>query len=74
MKEISLDTNLYELIKQHPDLKEIMFELGFTEIIKPGMLNTVGRMMSLRKGCNFRKIEISELIKKFEQHNYKVID
>ena len=70
---ISLDTKIYELIKVHPEIKDIMFDLGFKDIIKPGMLNTVGRIMTLRKGCDLRKMAVNDVISTFELEGYTVL-
>ncbi len=74
MKKISLDTKIYSLIKEHPDIKDIMFELGFKDIVKKNILQTVGRIMTLRKGCYFRNIEIRELVDFFAKYQYEFID
>lgn len=34
-----------------------MKKLGFEDIVKPGMLQTVGRIMTLKKGCEFRNFD-----------------
>ncbi len=51
MKKINGDQTVYELIQQHPALKEVLVELGFTPLNNERMLNTVGRVMTLNKGA-----------------------
>lgn len=58
MKTISVNTSIYELVKKHPEIVEILFNLGFEDITKPMMLNTVGRIMNLKKGSKMRNIEM----------------
>jgi len=74
MNQISIDMSLYKLIKKHPDLKKIMYDIGFKEIVKANMLQTVGRMMTLRKGCQSRRIEISDLKKTLETYGYSLLE
>lgn len=62
-KEINLDEPLLSIINRYPDLLDILYELGFTQIKMPGMLQTAGRFMTLRNGCELRKIDI-EILKK----------
>jgi hypothetical protein len=42
-----------------------MKSLGFTDIVKPGMLQIAGRIMTLKKGCEFKKINYEEAKKRF---------
>lgn len=60
---IDLEHSVYELSKECPDLMNILLELGFHDIVKPGMLNTAGRFMTLPKGAAMQRIDL-ELIKK----------
>ena len=50
MKKINGKQTVYTLIQEHPELKEVLVNLGFTPLNDPKMLNTVGRMMPLLKG------------------------
>lgn len=74
MKRISLNESIYELVTKHPEIKEILFDLGFKDIIKPGMIQTVGKFMNLKKGSVSKKIDISTIIEKLESGGYEVID
>jgi hypothetical protein len=57
MKILSDKTTIYKLSKECEETLNIMKGLGFEDIIKPGMLQTAGRIMTLKKGCEFRKID-----------------
>ena len=60
-KEINLDQTLLSLVITYPELIDILYDLGFTQIKAPGMLKTAGRFMTLRSGCELRKIELERL-------------
>ena len=60
-KEINLDQTLLSLATTYPELIDILYDLGFTQIKAPGMLKTAGRFMTLRSGCELRKIELERL-------------
>jgi uncharacterized protein len=60
-KIINLDHTLFELINEHPELLEILYDFGFTQIKALGMLNTAGRFMTLRMGCDLRKLSLENL-------------
>ena len=57
MKTLSSKITIYDLAKECPQTIEIMKDLGFTEIAKPGMIKVAGRFMTLKKGCEMRKID-----------------
>ena len=58
-KIIDLKKTVHELVKEYPEVKEIMLELGFTEITKPAKLQTLGRVMTIPKGAEMMKISNS---------------
>ena len=72
-KQIDLKKSVYELVKENPELKEFLAELGFKDILLPGMLETAGRIMTLEKGSKMKKIEMTDIIKKLEDKGYKVV-
>jgi hypothetical protein len=54
-----LDSNrsVYALTNQYPDLIEALASLGFSGLAEPNMLNTVGRVVSLKTGAKIKGIE-----------------
>ncbi len=36
------------IIKEHPEVKELLIDLGFKPLSNPAMLNTVGKVPSLK--------------------------
>ena len=61
MKEADFSKNLFDLVSEHPEIKDIMSKLGFTAINKPGMLQTAGRYMKRylwKKSFNLLKIKV----------------
>lgn len=72
MKTISLDETIHSLVIRYPESKNILVELGFKDVIIPVMLQTAGKMMTLRKGSNFKKIELKTIIQTFESYGFKI--
>ena len=74
MERIKLDLNdsVYELCKNHPDIIDILINLGFTDIIKPGMLQTAGRVMTIPKGAAAKKIDMEVIQQAFSEKGYEV--
>lgn len=61
-KRIDLSKSVYELTKDHPELIDIMAELGFTEITKKAMLNSVGKLTTIPKGAKLKNISMEDVV------------
>jgi len=53
-KKIDFKKSVYELVQEYPELTGILSKLGFTEITKKAMLNSVGRVMTIPKGAKMK--------------------
>lgn len=73
MKRVELSRSLYDLVKEFPEIKEIMLSLGFADITKPGMLQTAGRYMTIPKGARMKKIPMTEITAAFEAAGFELI-
>ena len=72
-KVIDLETTVFTLVQQYPELKEILLNLGFSEIVNPIMFNTMGKIMTLKKGSKVKKIPLDQIIKTLEEKGFEVI-
>ena len=72
-KVIDLNQTVYELCTINPDIKQVLSEIGFTDILKPGMINTAGRFMTIPKGAALKKIDFEMIINTFKKHGFDVI-
>lgn len=72
-KKIDLNRTVYELCKDYPELPEVLAELGFTDIIKPGMLATAGRFMTITKGAALKKISLETIKETLVEKGYDII-
>ena len=72
MESIRIDLNetVYTLCTNHPDLIEIFSGLGFTDITKPGMLQTAGRFMTHAKGAALKHIALESVVETLAAHGY----
>ena len=61
MKTVDFNDSLANIIQQYPELLNILYDFGFTQIKAAGMLQTAGKFMSLKMGCELRKIDVSAL-------------
>lgn len=72
-KTIDLQRSIHDLCSEYPEIIGIMQELGFTDIVKPGMLATVGRIMTLPRGAAMRKISLDAIREVLAGHGFQVI-
>lgn len=71
-KKIDLSLTVYELCTKTPEAAEILQNLGFTDITKPGMLQTAGRFMTVLKGAQMKHIDLALIKRAFEECGYEV--
>lgn len=70
-KSLDLSKSVYELLQQYPELKETMIEIGFKDLSNPTKLNTIGRIMTIPKGCLVKGFEIPVVLKQLEDAGYE---
>ena len=63
MNEISIEDTIYTICSEYPQALRYLYEFGFTQISQPLMIQTVGRYMTLKKGCEMRGFDIEELVR-----------
>ncbi len=71
-KVISLNDSIYKLVTTFDEVVEVMENLGFEGMTNKKTINTVGRIMTLKKGAQFRKMDIQILIDEFEKYGFIV--
>ena len=73
-KILDLDKSVASLVKEYPEVVDIMAGLGFTEIKNPAMLASVGRIMNLKKGSQMKKIPMEEIVRAFREKGFEITD
>lgn len=74
MKNINLDEPVASLIEKFPNLKDILKDLGFTEITNPLALSTVGKMVSIKKGAKIKNIDLDLIKEKLKEEGFNLVD
>jgi hypothetical protein len=72
MKELDINNTVFELTEKYPELIDILVEMGFLGIKNPVVRNTIGRITTLKQGCQKQGKDLSEIIKKLTEKGYKV--
>lgn len=74
MKALDFNKSVHDLCQEYPELIDTLVELGFKDISKPGMLNTAGRIMTIPKGAQMKRIDIAEIKEKLAAAGFTVIE
>ncbi len=69
-KTIDLSRSVYELVTEYPELADIMADLGFAEVKKPAMLNSVGKLMTLPRGAKMKHIPMGTVVATLMEHGF----
>ncbi len=69
-KTIDFNRSVYELVKEYPELTDIMAELGFSEIRKPAILHSVGKLMTIPKGAAMKNIPMEKVVMALTEHGF----
>lgn len=74
MERISINTPIKKLVDKHPKVQEIMVSLGFKHIADPAMLNTVGRIITIKKGAAKHKLDLEVVKERFLEDGFILED
>lgn len=72
-KTLDLNKTVYELAHEHAEFVNIMAEVGFKDITKPLALNTMGRIMTVPKGCAIKGISLEKVVEAFRAKGFEVV-
>ena len=71
---VDLAKTVLELCEEHEDFKDTIQALGFDRITKPGMLQSMGRIMTIPKGCRAKGRDLGAVIRQLEEMGYDVVE
>ena len=72
MKELDLSKSVYALTKTYPELIDILKNQGFMGIMNPLVRKTLGRKMTIPKGCENQKKDLAVVVKVLEEEGFNV--
>ena len=72
-KKIDLSQTVFQLTQAYPELIEILAALGFSEIQKKAVRLSVGKLMTLPKGCAMKGIALDNVVKTLQDHGFEVV-
>lgn len=74
MKKLDFNKSVYDLAKEYPEVVDIMVDLGFSQIKKKAMLNSMGKVMTIPRGAKMHDIPMDEIVKKFEENGFEILN
>lgn len=72
MKKIDLKKSVFALTEEYPELIPILKEIGFAGVANPVVRRTLGRKMTLPKGCEKQGQDLGAVIKQLEEKGFVV--
>ena len=73
-KIIDFDKNIFEISKEYPEFLDIMYDLGFKDIKNPCFLNTVGKIITIKKGSKIKNISLDKISDTFKANGFDIIN
>ena len=70
---IDLSIPVAEVIEKHPEVLDVLVELGFTPLANPVMRSTVGGVVSIEKGASMNGIDLNKIKQTLELNGYEVV-
>ncbi|WP_048690396.1 DUF1858 domain-containing protein [Streptococcus sp. 400_SSPC] len=71
--KIDVSIPVAQVIDQHPEVLDLLVELGFKPLANPIMRNTVGRKVSLKQGSKFEGTPMDKIVRTLEANGYEVV-
>ncbi len=71
-KKIDFNKTVYELVKEYPELLDIMAEMGFSEIKKKPVLESMGRLMTIPKGAKMKNISMMDVVSTLMSKGFEI--
>lgn len=69
---IDLTIPVAEVLKEHPELKPLLIDLGFKPLANPMMLNTVAKVTSISAGSKLSGISIAAVKETLLCNGYEI--
>ena len=72
MNTIDLNVPVAEVLDQHPEVLDLLVELGFTPLANPLMRQTLGRTVSIAQGAKLKGMDLNQLVDRLKWNGYDI--
>lgn len=73
MNRIDLTIPVAMVVDTHPEVLDLLVDLGFRPLANPLMRNTVGRQVSIKQGAKLNGLNLVHIQQVLEWNGYEVI-
>ncbi len=73
-KQLDMKKSVYDLCMEYPELKQIMSDIGFTEITRKAALLTAGRVMTIPKGAEVKGIPMNRVLTVLRGCGFEIVN
>lgn len=73
-RAVNLRSTIYDICSIYPEIATVLYELEFKDILKPGMLSTAGRFMTISRGAQMKKIDMEVIKERFLEKGYLLME
>ena len=70
---IDVTVPVAEVVDKHPEVLDVLVDLGFKPLANPIMRNTLGRKTSLKMVSKLAGIKIEDIVATLEANGYEVV-
>ena len=71
--QVDLNQPVKHVLDSHPELLDILVDLGFKPLANPAMRQSVGKVVTLKQGCKLINLPLDQLINELQWNGYTVI-
>ncbi len=72
MNTIDLSIPVAQVVEEHPEVLDLLVELGFKPLANPLLRNTIGRKVSIKKGAHMNGMDVKNIQQTLECNGYEV--
>lgn len=72
MNTIDVSIPVAQVIDHHPEILDLLVEMGFKPLSNPLMRNTIGRKVTIQQGAKMIGLAISDIKQTLEWNGYEV--
>ncbi len=72
MKKIDPNWTIYQALQKFPEIEDVLYEIGFEGVKNPIMKNTHAKIMTLKKGIEFLKVDKAKMKEKLNSIGFDI--
>ena len=73
-KVIDLKKTVYELVREYPEVADILSEAGLKDVKIPTVLETVGKQLTIFQGTKQRGFAVEPILNALKEHGFEIIN